>query len=158
MIEYPIGTSGQVIVLTDEVLAHFLRHRQVGRRSLEAGGQLFARIETGRIVVVEATGPRSGDRRSRTSYLPDRAAERAEIVDRHAADLHLVGDWHTHPDGEPQPSGRDLDSMAECYNKSVHQLNGFILIIVGLAAPPSGFHVSLHDGSSHYRLAPLTCG
>lgn len=154
VIEFPIGTSGQVIVLTDEVLSHLLRHRQVGRRSLEAGGQLFARIEDNRIVVVEATGPRASDRRSRTSYLPDRAAERAEIATRHAAGLHFVGDWHTHPDGEPKPSGRDLESMTECFKKSVHQLNGFILILVGLTPPPEGLHLSVHDGCGHYRLSP----
>ena len=154
MIEYPIGASGQVIVLTDDVLTHLLLHRQLGRRDLEAGGQLFARIEDARIVVIEATGPRAGDRRTRTSYVPNRAAERAEIADRHAAGLHFVGDWHTHPDRVPQPSGLDLDSLAECFNKSAHQLNGFVLVIVGLAEPPSGLHVSVHDGSDHYRLIP----
>lgn len=155
MIEFPIGTSGQLIVLTDAVLTHFRHHRQVSRWRREAGGQLFARIEGHRIVVVEATGPRSGDRRTRTGYFPDRAAERAEISSRHAVGLHFVGDWHTHPDREPQPSGRDLESMAECFRKSVHQLNGFVLIIVGLTPPPAGLHLSVHDGSRHYRLMPL---
>ncbi len=154
MIEYPIGASGQVIVLSDDVLIHLLRHRQIGRRDLEAGGQLFARIEDQWIVVVEATGPRRGDRRTRTSYVPNRAAERAEIADRHAAGVYFIGDWHTHPDREPQPSVRDLASIAECFNKSAHALNGFVLVIVGLADPLAGLHVSVHDGSDHYRLIP----
>lgn len=154
MIEYPIGASGQVIVLSDDVLLHLLRHRQFGRRDAEAGGQLFARIEDNTIVVVEVTGPRGGDRRTRTSYVPNRAAERAEIADRHAAGMNFIGDWHTHPDREPLPSGRDLESMAECFNKSAHELNGFVLVIVGLADPPAGLHVSVHDGTNHYRLMP----
>jgi integrative and conjugative element protein (TIGR02256 family) len=154
MIEYPIGASGQVIVLSDEVHIHLLRHRQIGRRNLEAGGQLFARIEDKWIVVVEATGPRRCDRRTRTSYVPKRAAERAEIADRHSAGVHFIGDWHTHPDREPQPSVRDLESMAECFNKSAHELNGFVLVIVGLVDPPEGLHVSVHDGSDHYRIIP----
>ncbi len=69
MIEYPIGASGQVIVLTDGVLTHLLLHRQIGRRDLEAGGQLFARIDDARIVVIEATGPRAGDRRAGRSTI-----------------------------------------------------------------------------------------
>lgn len=154
VIEYPIGGSGQVVVVTDGVLAHLLRHRQVGRRDPEAGGQLFARVEGERVVLVEATGPRPGDRRTRTSYIPDRAAEQAEIAARHAAGLHYVGDWHTHPDRQPRPSGRDLESMAECFAKSAHQLNGFVLVIVGLADPPAGLHVSVHDGAEHHDLAP----
>lgn len=152
MIEYPIGTSGQSIVLTGGVVSHVLRHRQTGRWRREAGGQLFARIEGGRIEVVEATGPRRGDRRTRTSYVPDREAERAEIAERHAGGLCFVGDWHTHPDAAPQPSPPDLASMAECVTRSAHHLNGFLLLIVGLADLPSGFHASIHDGSTHVVL------
>lgn len=158
VIEYPIGASGQAIVLSDDVLGHFLSHRQIGPRGLEAGGQLFAKIEDERIVVVEATGPRGGDRRTRNSYVPNRMAERAEIADRHATGLHFVGDWHTHPDQIPQPSARDVWSMAECFNKSAHQLNGFVLVIVGLADPPTGLHVSIHDGCDQFLLTPRASG
>src|SRR3546814_8042190 len=76
------------------------------------------------------------DRRTRTSYIPDRRAEQAEIFDRHARGLHYVGDWHTHPERYPQPSSPDAQSIAECVAKSTHQLNGFVLIIVGQAEPP----------------------
>lgn len=152
MIVYTIGTSGQALILTDVVLSHFRRHRQTGWRTPEAGGQLFARIDACEVVVVEATGPRGTDRRTRTTYIPDRAAEQAEIVARHAAGLQYVGDWHTHPVREPCPSGRDLDSMAECFVKSTHQLNAFILVIAGIAHPPDGLYVGLHDGTAHHRL------
>src|SRR5688572_28887862 len=82
MIRYPIGVSGQFIVVSKPVLRHFRRHRQLARRDREAGGQLFARFDTPFITVVEATGPRKTDLRTRTSYTPDRAAERAEITQR----------------------------------------------------------------------------
>ncbi len=113
---------------------------------------MFARIEDGEITIVEVTGPRPTDRRTRTTYLPDRKAERAEIDDRYARGLHFVGDWHTHPDGHPRPSGSDLESMKECFNKSTHNLNGFLLLIVGQVDPPGGFSLSVHDGKSCYSL------
>ena len=156
MIVYPIGSSGQVIVLPDSVTEHLHRHRQIRRNQPEAGGQMFARVDGKRIVVVEATGPRPTDRRRRTTYEPDRKAEKAEIAERHARGLHFIGDWHTHPDERPQPSARDLESMAECVSKSAHCLNGFLLVIVGRTDPPAGLHASLHDGKSYYCLVAET--
>jgi integrative and conjugative element protein (TIGR02256 family) len=153
MIAYPIGTSGQTVILADGVVEYLIRHRQLKRGQTEAGGQMFARIEGGEITVVEVTGPRPTDRRTRTAYLPDRKAERAEIADRFARGLHFVGDWHTHPDGRPRPSGPDLESMTECFNKSAHSLNGFLLLIVGQVDPPEGFSLSIHDGKSYHCLA-----
>jgi integrative and conjugative element protein (TIGR02256 family) len=156
MIEYPIGTSGQVLVLSDPVVQHLHRHRQQRRYQREAGGQLFARFDGKRIVVEEATGPRRTDRRTRTSYVPDRRAEQAEILDRHARGLHYVGDWHTHPQRSPQPSRPDAESIAECVAKSVHQLNGFVLVIVGQLEPPAGLHVSINNATSAFTIDPST--
>ncbi len=154
MIQYSIGASGQVVVLTDAALTYLAASRQLGRSQPEAGGQLFARFDGPRIIVAEATGPRHTDRRTRTSYLPDRAAEQREIVERHTCGLNYVGDWHTHPDSVPKPSPRDLASMAECVTKSAHALNGFLLVIVGQADAPTGLHVSIHDKQGCYPLAP----
>lgn len=154
MIEYPLGSSDQMVVIADAVLSHLAARRQVRRTHTEAGGQLFARFDGTRVVVEEATGPRDTDRRTRTTYLPDRAAEQKEIIERHARGLHYVGDWHTHPDSVPEPSPRDLASMAECVAKSAHVLNGFLLVIVGQADAPAGLHVSVQDKQGWYRLVP----
>src|SRR5262245_50384419 len=88
MIAYPIGTSGQTIILADNVIEYLQRYRQLQREQLEAGGQLFARIEGAEITIVEATGPRPTDRRTRTAYVPDRRTEKAEIAERHVKGLH----------------------------------------------------------------------
>lgn len=153
VIQYPIGTSGQVLILSDPVVEHLRRYRQLRWYQREAGGQLFARFDGGRIVVEEATGPRRTDRRSRTSYVPNRRAEQAEILERHAHGLHYVGDWHTHPERLPGPSRPDAFSIAECVAKSKHDLYGFVLVVVGQAEPPAGFRVSLHNATSAVTLA-----
>jgi integrative and conjugative element protein (TIGR02256 family) len=145
MIEYPIGNSGQSILLCDGVLAHFARHRQVRCWHREAGGQLFARDSSEQLVIELATGPRKTDRRSRMLYIPDRSAERAEIVKLHAQGLHFVGDWHTHPQKVPHYSTCDGQNIADCFEKSVHQMNCFVLIIVGQIPAPEGLEVSLHS-------------
>ena len=153
MIRYPIGTSGQSIVLATNVLRHFSKHAQTKWWRSEAGGQLFARFQGKIIRIEEATGPRRGDRRSRTAYHPDKRAEKEEIAEQHRVGLHYVGDWHTHPEAKPTPSPTDLDSIAECVRSSTHNLNGFILIVVGTKKLPDGLHVLIHDGTSGFRLS-----
>lgn len=156
VIEYPIGDSGQIVILTNEVVDHFRRHRQLRWNQKEAGGQLFACFDGPRILVVEATGPRDGDRRTRTSYVPDRRAEQAEIADRHSHGLHYVGDWHTHPEVIPAPSRLDVNSISECFMKSTHVLNGFILVIVGTLNSDNGLYVSIYDNIGDHQLKPMS--
>lgn len=156
MIVYPIGTSGQRIIIEDSVIEHLLQHRQRRWYQTEAGGQLFARIEGDCLRVVEATGPRRTDRRTRSGYYPDRKAEQDEIAERHPKGSHFIGDWHTHRDTKPHPSESDLSSMADCFARSEHSLNGFLLLIVGTSEPPGGIYASLHDGKSHYVLPVLS--
>lgn len=152
---YPIGESGQRIVFSENVLAHFDKHRQTRWWHREAGGQLFARFDLPVITVVEATGPRMGDRRSRYSYRPDRRAEQREITSRHALGLYFIGDWHTHPEDVPSPSWRDNESMREVFSQSQHVLSGFLLVIAGRLPFPSGLAVWLYDHKNQMRLSGL---
>lgn len=156
MIAYPIGGSGQTLILSDTVVKRLKRYRQMHNRQREAGGQLFARFDGPRIFVEEATGPRRSDRRTRTSYTPSRFAEQREINSRYKRGLHYIGDWHTHPEEIPSPSMIDVRSIDDCVAKSEHSLNGFILIVVGTAEPPDGFHTALHDGVQAIELKAVT--
>lgn len=158
MIEYAVGASGQVLVFTRTVLDRFHRNRQARLWQKEAGGQLFGRLEGYRVVVAEATGPRRTDRRTRTSYVPDRLAEQREIVEMFGRGLHYVGDWHTHPQSVPSPSTPDETSIADCFAKSTHNLNAFVLVVVGTATPPGGLHVAIHNANTSLRLEPTAGG
>jgi integrative and conjugative element protein (TIGR02256 family) len=159
LIRYAVGTSGETVVFADRVVDHLMRHRQNRLWRKEAGGQLFARFGAGEILVEEATGPRPTDSRGRTYYRPDRSTERLEILERFEAGLHYVGDWHTHPSEVPEPSQTDVRNINECFMKSLHSLNGFVLVIVGTAPTPRGLRVSIHDGLNDFVLRPLadTC-
>jgi integrative and conjugative element protein (TIGR02256 family) len=154
MTTYNIGDSGEMLTFSDSVMAHFKRHQQRRASDNEAGGQLFARLSQKNIAVVDVTGPRRTDKRSRFAYVPDRSAEQREILERHSAGLQFVGDWHTHPARYGNPSPQDLASMAEMVQRSKHSLNGFVLVIVGRARLPSSMYVCVHDGMGAYELAP----
>lgn len=140
------------LLIEPAVLRHFARHRQIGPRAPEVGGQLFASFEKFRVRVTAATGPRDADRRSRFSFFPDRSRENAEIKERFARGLHYVGDWHTHPEPHPSPSSLDLESMRECFRNSTHSLSHFVMIIVGQDPSLSGLWVSLHTAKKYVRM------
>jgi integrative and conjugative element protein (TIGR02256 family) len=151
--QYPIGDSGQEIVLSDEVLQWFRRHAQKGFWQPEAGGQLFARLTEARIDVELATGPYSSDIRRRTQFVPDKAKAQWDIDRLHKLGLHFIGHWHTHPELAPKPSSMDLSSIGDNVRLSKHHLNGFVLVIVGTGTFPDGLYLGIHDGSEVYELA-----
>ncbi|WP_420418342.1 Mov34/MPN/PAD-1 family protein [Pacificispira sp.] len=130
-ISIPIGTSGQELVYEPDVLRHFSRNRQFSSPSKEAGGQLFAKFVGSSIRIVVATGPYPSDKRTRVSFAPNRALENKEIRSMFKRGLHYIGDWHTHPEKRPKPSAIDVASMRDCFQKSTHRLNFFVLSIVG---------------------------
>jgi integrative and conjugative element protein (TIGR02256 family) len=150
---FDIDGTTQRLILAGSVVEHFLKHQQRRWYQREAGGQLFATISAGNITVLEVTGPRKTDRRSRYSYVADRDAERLEIQQKYRDGFHYVGDWHTHPEPVPTPSALDLESIQECVNRSQHGLNAFVLIIVGNGKLPNALHVMIHDGRKTKQLS-----
>lgn len=154
MISYIVGNSSQTLVLTNTVLRHFECHWQLVPGDMEAGGQLFAKFDGGNVVVERVTGPRCSDRRSQVSFIPDRIAERREIGTLFGLGLHYVGDWHTHPESQPQPSTIDAWSLCDIFRQSKHQLDGFVMIVVGNASIPETLYVGVSNGVCMQRLLP----
>ena len=144
---------GNVVYFSPEVVGHFVAHRQQGKIKTEIGGQLFAQFKNNEVHVVRATGPNATDERGWSWFRPDQKRHNGEIKQLFAAGLHFVGDWHTHPEREPSPSSWDLDSMEDCFKKSRHQLNAFIMVIVGRADFPTGLWVSTHNRDCWEQLA-----
>lgn len=150
MIVFRIDGFGSSLEMTDTVLDHLSRHRQTTCWKREAGGQLFASFDGERWIVEKVTGPRRSDLRSRFGFRPDRRAEQHEIDQALARGFHFIGDWHTHPEPVPRPSIDDLESVAEMVSLSSHELPGFVMVIVGQQAPPTGLWVSFHYPDGRY--------
>lgn len=143
---------GQIIEITAPVIEVFLRHQQTCPIASEAGGLLFAEICPSIIKIVYATEPTNLDIRSRVRFKSSRQNARSLIKDKFIAGLHFVGEWHTHPEEEPTPSRIDLDSMAESFGRSKHQLDHFIMVIIGNHARDLRLWVSLHNGINVLKL------
>lgn len=152
MLNYAVGHSGETLSITDDVTKHLLANRQLHWWQSEACGLLFARFEGQRIVVQEATGPYPRSWRTRFSCEIDPVRAQQEIELRHPYGLHYIGEWHSHPEAVPRPSGRDEATMNSRVKLSTHTLNGFVFMIIGQAPLPDGLTVLIHDGSRSYRL------
>lgn len=144
------------LVFTSEVLDHFDRNRQRRCLASEAGGQLFARFTADAIVVAVATGPYREDKRSRCLFTPDRRREQRDIDNHFAHRLHFLGNWHTHPQRVPSPSGTDLKNTQQRFIESEHALKAFVMVIVGLAPFPVGLYVALVDQAAVKPLSIVT--
>ena len=133
------------ILFAPEALKHLRRHRQRGFFAKEAGGQLFGtRIETG-LQVIAASGPYKGDARTRTSYRSDPMAANRMISSMRKKGLIYLGEWHTHPEKYPQPSGSDLSAFVRLCANSEHASATLILAIQGQVAKPIGLAVLTLD-------------
>jgi integrative and conjugative element protein (TIGR02256 family) len=145
----------QTLVIAPNVIQHLLSERQLAQDSPESGGQLFADIRPQTIVVRQATGPYTEDQRRPFWFFPNRTQQRRDIKRLFKQSLHYIGDWHTHPENKPSPSNSDLQAMADCFLKSRHQLESFLMIIVGTSPNPADFWISLHDAVGYRRLSLL---
>jgi integrative and conjugative element protein (TIGR02256 family) len=147
--------SEQELVLTGAALEVFSTYRQRGSEP-EAGGLLFAEFDFPLIRIVEASRPHAADKRWRTLFIPNRILQRRLIKKTFKKGWHFVGEWHTHPEPKPTPSRLDLNSMADAFRKSQHELNCFIMVIVGNGNETLELWVSAHDGSTYHRLNEFT--
>ncbi len=150
LVEVP---GGPAIVLTDTALSTMYRYRQLSARAKEAGGQLFARFVGADTIVFEATAPSILDKRSRQGFKPNRRLQQIEIWQRHKDGLHFIGDWHTHPEELPHPSGTDITDMSDCYRLSSHNLRAFVMVIIGTQLGCRGVYAALIN---HTGMTPLT--
>ncbi len=148
MLTYTLPGNHQKLILTDQVIEFFGRFRQHSLNQTEAGGQLFARITEKSVIVEAVTGPHRKDHRRRFYFFPSQTRLRSEIKRFFKKGLHYVGDWHTHPQKFPSPSPLDIDSMKRCFCKSKHELEHFVLIIVGQKSENQNIWVGLVNEKS----------
>ena len=125
--------SAQGINLTFEpsVTSYMYGFMQNKARKPEAGGQLFGNIDGNKVVVKVATGPYQRDKRSRNSYESCPISAQESIVNQLNAGLEYLGEWHTHPEANPQASSLDIKAMKSIFAKSKLRTNGLLLAIAG---------------------------
>jgi integrative and conjugative element protein (TIGR02256 family) len=135
----------QRIRITDAVLNHVAKYQQHGPTSTEAGGQLFGTVSPTQVRVVVAAGPYPRDERGRMHHQSDQKSAQKVIRDQAKKGLLFLGEWHTHPEDAPTPSGADEHAIAAMVDKSILNTDAPILLIVGRLNPPAGLYLGTYQ-------------
>ena len=105
-------SNGGRFQINPGALTAMLRYTQDAPEKTEAGGVLLGRhiLETNDIIVDRITEPMLGDRRSRFRFFRARRRHQ-DVIDQVWRESNgtctYLGEWHTHPEATPTPSGRD---------------------------------------------------
>ncbi|OJW77878.1 Mov34/MPN/PAD-1 family protein [Spirosoma sp. 48-14] len=105
---------------------------QIERNATESGGIILGKIIDGQINILKLSVPTSLDRASRTNF--ERHKISAQIVIDYEyynsnGQLIYLGEWHTHPESYPTPSGQDL-SMINSQFKANYLNTDFLLLLI----------------------------
>lgn len=122
--------DSSLVVIMPIVIKRLLSHRQLTICSTEAAGVLIGERSGPHLIIRELSEPGEGD--IRTRYSVDRRGRnhQAAVDDafsRSGGTLQYLGEWHTHPENNPSPSHKDLDSWC----KWLPANEVAVLIIVG---------------------------
>lgn len=101
----------RLVLIEPKVLQTIFKYRQLGERDPEAGGILMGMRRGDHLHVTSMTCPSSRDKRSRFAFWRHRRYHQDEALKHWRASGGLVdylGEWHTHPEIRPSPSGTDL--------------------------------------------------
>src|SRR5688572_27944829 len=101
---------GSFVLIERDVLAALHQFRQRSPNDDEAGGILIGYRRHQHLRVVEFTVPARHDIRSRYEFNridPYHASHARKRWRASSGKLDCVGEWHTHPESAPQPSGID---------------------------------------------------
>jgi integrative and conjugative element protein (TIGR02256 family) len=139
------------IGIAPDVIQELQEYRQTTGK-LEAGGLLFTDApNSNRVVITHASLPNRWDVRRWSLFKINVKAARSVIAAQFKLGRHYIGEWHTHPETNPTPSGTDKKTINTLFSDSDHQLHYLILMIVGSTPDFSKSYVALADGHTLHR-------
>ena len=129
------GTEDRRTLLhfSETTLGTFFQHVQANDSDCEAGGLLLGSVHGTHMLVEQATVPTEWDKRFR--YLFERMLFGHEVIGlaRWTASqgtVRYLGEWHTHPEDHPSPSGLDRSEWNRLSSKRTDK-RSMLAVIVG---------------------------
>lgn len=135
------------------VLETFERYRQCSIAATEAGGVLLGYVRGGHLEVIRATSPQPSDVRRRTRYDRNDKAHQdlADLLWKQSeGEIRYLGEWHTHPEDKPTPSGVDISGWHHRASQR-QDARATLGVIVGRDA----LYVSLVDKDGHIKVCKV---
>lgn len=128
--------NGGAIALSKAALIVMNKHRQLETTAAEAGGILLGRFisETNDVLIDEAMTPSQIDQRSRFFFRRARRPAQRRVNAAWAESTYTrnyLGEWHTHPEDNPVPSGQDVRNWRRIGQTAQYEQTYLIFVIVG---------------------------
>jgi integrative and conjugative element protein (TIGR02256 family) len=144
--------NGTLVIFPTTLIGELEKQKQLHLREMESGGIIIGKRRNANIEAVAITTPQIKDKRSRCRF------ERKEFghdkillqywSQSHGEDNYL-GEWHTHPEDFPRPSGTDLSTWKEMSNE-----HGIPLIVIIIGRVKN--YYALTSKSDIYQLIEIT--
>ena len=130
------GDKGTLLHFSAATLQTFNQHIQGTDADCEAGGLLLGSVHGGHLLIEQATVPTAWDKRFR--YLFERMpfGHEAIALSRWTASqgtIRYLGEWHTHPEDHPHPSGLDRSEWSRL-SAQRRDMRPMLAVIVGRKA------------------------
>lgn len=123
-----------LLVLSAEVLNILHRSMQRKQSDPESGGIILGKVTAENILVQRLSIPTELDRRSRTNFERHRLSAQIIINYEYAnsyGQVTYLGEWHTHPEDHPSPSGTDIKMIRQQFTQNKIYTDFLILLIQG---------------------------
>ena len=142
--DWATADQRKLVHLSQETREVFARYVQCEASAPEAGGLLLGTVHGEHLIVEQATPPTLWDTRLRTFFHRSALGHAKVALERWRAThgtVRYLGEWHTHPEDYPTPSGLDRSEWARLA-AARKDCRAQLSIIVGRR----GFHVELVQG------------
>ena len=132
------------IYVHQEALSVMEVFTQAQKDQPEAGGIVLGKVKKDTIHVLKLSPPTELDKASRRNFERHRLS--AQIVINHEfynshQQMTYLGEWHTHPEDFPSPSGTDKKMIAEQFRTNKFHTPFLLLFIKGL----KGLYVAVFE-------------
>ncbi len=128
--------EGSRLKITKEALDTFKAFIQDNPDKKEAGGVLLGRMikDSEDIIIDLISQPQESDKQERTFFR--RNDEHQIIINeewiKSGGTCNYLGEWHTHPEANPTPSGIDLKNWKQQLIKAKYEGYTLFFVIVGI--------------------------
>lgn len=134
------------IHLSEDTMSLVNLYKQDKIYKKESGGILLGSVSHDyNVYISKLSLPSSFDKNNRNSFERDKKIAQI-IIDyefhNSKGKVIYLGEWHTHPERHPSPSGVDMNMIKEQYNRNHINEDFLILLIGGL----EGFYLGVYDG------------
>ena len=121
------------ILLGDDVMAKMNRYRQLADDANEAGGLLLGFRRGPHLEIIDITTPHPKDVSHGTFFYrcdPLHEKYANKMWSKSKKTIDYLGEWHTHPEQTPNPSGLDV---SEWKKLTVDHKSSMVFLILGIS-------------------------